>query len=71
MIPGLGRSPGGEYGHPLQYSCLENSMDRGASQAIVHRVTQDTTEVTKQHQQQHKLVYQIISPFNCQLTLVF
>ena len=29
-IPGLGPSPGGEYGNPFQYSCLENSMDRGA-----------------------------------------
>ena len=38
-IPGLGRSPGGENGNPLQYSCLENSMDREAWWAIVHRVT--------------------------------
>ena len=30
LIPGLGRSPGGGHGNPLQYSCLENSMDRGA-----------------------------------------
>ena len=29
LIPGLGRSPGGEYGNPLQYSCLENPIDRG------------------------------------------
>ena len=43
-IPGLGRSPeGNEY--PLQYSCLENSMDRGAWQATVHGVTElDMTE---------------------------
>ena len=33
-IPGLGRSPGEGNGNPLQYSCLENSMDRGAWQAI-------------------------------------
>ena len=33
-IPGSGRSPGEENGNPLQYSCLENSMDRGAWQAI-------------------------------------
>ena len=38
-IPGLGRSPGGEHGNPLQYSCLENPMDRGAWQATVHEVT--------------------------------
>ena len=37
-IPGLGRSPGEGNGNPLQYSCLENSMDRGAWQATVHRV---------------------------------
>ena len=30
LVPGLGRSPGGEHGNPLQYSCLENPMDRGA-----------------------------------------
>ena len=42
-IPGLGRSPGGENGNPLQYSCLENSMDRGTWQAIVHEVTKSWT----------------------------
>ena len=35
-IPGLGISPGGENGYPLQYSCLESSTDRGAWQATVH-----------------------------------
>ena len=38
-IPGSGRSPGEGNGNPLQYSCLENPMDRGAWQATVHRVT--------------------------------
>ena len=38
-IPGWGRCPGGEDGYPLQDSCLESSMDRGAWQATVHRVT--------------------------------
>ena len=38
-IPGLGKYPGEENGYPLQYSCLENSMDRGAWQVTVHRVT--------------------------------
>ena len=39
-IPELGKSPGGGHGNPLQYSCLENSMDRGVWQAVVvHRVS--------------------------------
>ena len=41
FIPGLGRAPGGGHSYPLQYSCLENSMDRGAWRAIVHRVTKN------------------------------
>ena len=48
-IPGLGRSPGGGHGNPLQYSCLENSMGKGAWWTIAHRITKgrtDTTEVT-------------------------
>ena len=47
-IPGLGRSPGEEHGNPLQYSCLENPMDRGAWQATVHggHKESDTKEVT-------------------------
>ena len=39
LIPGSGRFPGVGNGNPLQYSCLENSMDRGAWQATVHTVT--------------------------------
>ena len=46
-IPGLGRSPGGGNGNPLQYSCLENPMERGAWQATVHGIAEsDMTEVT-------------------------
>ena len=45
LIPGSGRSPGKGNGNPLQYSCLENPMDRGAWWAIVHRVAEtDTAE---------------------------
>ena len=40
-IPGSGRSPGGGHGNPLQYSCLENPMDRGTWWATVHRVTKN------------------------------
>ena len=46
-MPRLGRSPGEGNGNPLQYSCLENPMDRGGWRASVHRVAElDTTEVT-------------------------
>ena len=44
-IFGLGRLPGGGHGHPLQYSCLKNSMDRGAGWAMVHYGPQGRTEV--------------------------
>ena len=42
-VPGSGRSPGGGHGNPLQDSCLENPMDRGAWQAIVHSVAKSQT----------------------------
>ena len=48
-IPGLGRSPGERNGYPLQYSCLENSMDRGAWWATVHGVTKSGTWLSNQH----------------------
>ena len=41
-VPGLGRSPGGGHGNPLQYSYLEDPMDRGAWQAIVHGIRKDS-----------------------------
>ena len=43
LIPGFGRSLGGGHGNPLQYSCLENPMDRGAWWATVHRVAKSRT----------------------------
>ena len=43
-VPGLGRSPGEVNSNPLQYSCLENPMDRGAWLAIVHRVSKSQTQ---------------------------
>ena len=45
-IPGSGRSPGGGNGDPLQYSCLENFMDRGDWQATVHRVAKSWTQLS-------------------------
>ena len=45
-VPGLGRSPGDGNSNPLQYSCLNNYMDRGAWQAIVHGVAKSWTWLT-------------------------
>ena len=45
-IPGLGRSPEEGNGYPLQYSCLENSMDRGTWQATVHGVAKSWTQLS-------------------------
>ena len=45
-IPGLGRSPGEGHGNPLQYSCLENPMDRGAWQATVRGVAKSQTQLS-------------------------
>ena len=48
-IPGLGRSPGEGNANPFQYSCLENSMDRGAWQATVYGVTKSQTGLSDFH----------------------
>ena len=45
LIPGLGRSPGGGNGNPLQYSCLENPTDRGAWQVIIFGVAKSRTRL--------------------------
>ena len=47
LIPRLGRSPGGQHGNPLQYSCLENPMDREAWRATVHGVAKGQTQLSK------------------------
>ena len=46
LIPGLGRSPGEGNGNPLQYSCLESPMDRGAWWPIVHGITKSWTQLS-------------------------
>ena len=48
LIPGSGRFPGEENGNPLQYSCLEHSMDRGAWRATVHGVAKSQTWLSDQ-----------------------
>ena len=45
LIPGSGRAPEGGHGSPLQHSCLENPVDRGAWQATVHRVAKSQTQL--------------------------
>ena len=61
LTPGLGRSPGEGNGNPLQCSCLENSMDRGAWQATVRGVakSQDMTEQPHMHGCTHTHIYQL------------
>ena len=56
-ISGSGRSPGGGNDNPLQYSCLENPMDRGAWQAAVHRVGHNGSDRT------HALPFWKLRPF--------
>ena len=46
LIPGLGRSPGGEHGNPLQYSCLENPHGEGSLRATVHGVAESQTRLS-------------------------
>ena len=50
-IPGSGRSSGGGHGNPLQYSCLEDPMDRGAWQASVHKAAKSQTQLSDLAQQ--------------------
>ena len=56
LIPGSGRSPGGGHGNPLQYSCMENPMDRGAWRATVHGVTKRWTQLKQLSTAQQILV---------------
>ena len=54
-VSGSGRSPGGGHGNPLQYSCLEDPMDRGVWRVIVRRVAQSQTQLKGLGTQAHKL----------------
>ena len=56
-IPGSGRSPGGENGNPLQYSCVGNPMDRGVWGAAVHSVAKSQTQLSMHTQVQFSSVY--------------
>ena len=65
-IPGLGRISGGGNGNPIQYSCLENPMDRGAWWAMVHRIAKSWTQLkqfsTHTHPYPHSHMCVYISP---------
>ena len=53
LIPGSKRFPGRGHGNPLQYSCLENSVDRGARRAAVHGVAKSRTRPSNSHTHTH------------------
>ena len=61
LIPGFGRSPGGGHGNPLQYSCLENPMDRGAWRATVQRVAKTQTWLKQLSTAQHIYIIEYYS----------
>ena len=62
-IPASGRSPGGGHGNPLQYSYLENPMDKGDWQATVHRVTKNQTQLKQlsTHTYIHTHIYKCVT----------
>ena len=62
-IPGLGRSPGEEHGNPLQYSCLENSMDR-TLWATVHAVVKSRTQLSNFHFKHSASFYSFLVFYN-------
>ena len=64
LILGSERSLGGGHGNPLQYSCLENPMDRGAWWAMVHRVTKELDTTEHQHLDHFILDFSKLSYFN-------
>ena len=65
LIPGSGRPPGEGNGNPLQYSCLENSMDRGAWQAAVYSVAKSWAQLSNKHiEWNSSWVYVILRLFN-------
>jgi len=61
LTPGLGRSSGEENGYPLQYSCLENSKDRGAWKAMVHRIAKRQTRLNSSLKgvEMHRIILEI------------
>jgi len=65
-IPGSGRSPGGRHGNPLQYSCLEHPIDRGAWRATLHRVAKSQTRLKQLSMHAHTPLSELL--FNSMVT---
>ena len=70
LIPELGRSPGGGHGNPLQYSCLEYPLDRGAWRATIHAVAKSRTWLNWLSTAQHSLMRASLYVTSC-FTLLF
>ena len=62
-VPGLGRSPGGGHSNLLQYSCLENPMNRGVWWATVHRVTKSCTRLEGLSVRAYKILFIVPQTF--------
>ena len=69
-MPGSGRSPGGGHSNPLQYSCLENPMNRGAWWAIVHRVAKSWTRLSDLAQLSAKIIPSCFTFLNLFLAII-
>ena len=70
LTPGLGRSPGGGHGNPLQYSSLENFTDRGAWGATVHTVTESQIQLST-HACTHKTSRRCMSLWSLKLKMLW
>ena len=70
-IPGSGRSPGEGNGYPLQYSCLENPMDRGAWWATVHRVAKNQTQLNSYTWHTGKALWDQASAYSSSFSCTF
>ena len=64
LTPGSGRSPGGGYGNPLHYFCMENPMERGAWWSTVHRFTKSWTQLKRLSM--HAYMNISVSTINCE-----
>ena len=69
-IPGLGRCPGEGNGNPLQYSCLENSTDRGAWWATGHGVAKSRKRLSYEHIQHFQGINLFVFLFSCHLDYI-